>query len=94
MPCDVDNFTDYNEKNTQLYTAIHEYANAGYSNRKIAEVLHCSRNTVRKYLVGDYEFLCRRNYYSGADQFYDYIIKMLSSGMSRKDIYRNILKKG
>jgi predicted transcriptional regulator len=94
MPCDVDNFTDYNEKSVQLYNAIHEYTDAGYSKREIANMLHCSRNTVRKYLIGDYESLCRRNFYSGADQFYDYIIKMLSSGMSRKDVYRNIIKKG
>lgn len=28
------------------------------------------------------------------DQFYDYIIKELSSGVSRKDVYRNLIQKG
>jgi hypothetical protein len=40
MPCDVDNFTDYNEKSVQLYNAIHEYTDAGYSKREIANMLH------------------------------------------------------
>lgn len=28
------------------------------------------------------------------DQFYDYIVKALTSGISRKDVYRNIIEKG
>jgi predicted transcriptional regulator len=94
MPCDVDNFTDYNEKSVQLYNAIHEYTDAGYSKHAIAKILHCSRNTITKYLMGDYDSLCRKNFYSGMDQFYDYIIKALSAGMSRKDVYRSIIQKG
>ena len=93
-PCIVDNFTEYNETSVQLYHAIHEYAAAGYSNRAIAKKLHCSRNTVCKYLNGDYESLCRRNYRSGMDQFYDYIIKELSAGISRKDVYYRLIRKG
>ncbi len=93
-PCIVDNFTEYNETSVQLYHAIHEYAAAGYSNRAIAKKLHCSRNTVCKYLNGDYESLCRRNYRSGMDQFYDYIIKELSAGISRKDVYYRLIQKG
>ena len=94
MPRIVDNFAEYNEKSVQLYDAVHEYAAAGYSNRAIAKELHCSRNTVRKYLYGDYESLCRRNYRSGLDQFYDYIIKALSAGISRKDVYDKLIQKG
>ena len=82
----MDNFAEYNEKCVQLYHAIHEYAAAGYSKRAIAKELRCSRNTVTKYLYGDYESLCRRNYRSGMDQFYDFIIKELSAGISRKDV--------
>lgn len=47
-----------------------------------------------KYLNGDYEALCRKNFRSGMDQFYDYIIKELASGTSRKDVYRSLLTKG
>lgn len=94
MQGDADNLSDYNEKSIQLYKAIHGYSEAGYSKRAISKMLHCSRNTVTKYLEGDYESLCRKNFRSGMDQFYDYIIKGLSSGISRKDVLRGIIQKG
>ena len=94
MHCDVDKPLDYNEKSVQLYYAIHEYSEAGYSKRAISKMLHCSRNTVTKYLEGDYDSLCRKNFYSGMDQFYDYIIKELSSGVKRKDVFRSLIQKG
>lgn len=90
----MDNITEYNEKSVQLYNSIHEYATAGYSKRAIAQIIHCGRNTVTKYLNGDYESLCRKDFRSGMDQFYDYIIKQLSAGISRKDIYRSLLTMG
>lgn len=93
-PCDVDNFAEYKEKSVQLYNTIHEYAAAGYSKRAIAKIVRCGRNTVTKYLNGDYESLCRKDFRSGMDPFYDYIIKELSSGTSRKDVYRSLLTKG
>lgn len=94
MHCIVDNILDYSKKSVQLYDAIHEHFEAGYSKRAIAKMLHCSRNTVTKYLEGDYDSLCRKNFHSKMDRFYDYIIKELSSGMSRKDVYRNLVQKG
>ena len=93
-PCCVDNVIEYNEKSVQLYKAIYEYDSAGYSKRQIYKMLHCSRNTVTKYLNGDYESLCRKNLRSGMEQFYNHIISELSVGISRKDVYRGLLKKG
>ena len=90
----VDNSIEYNPKSVQLYNNIREYAAAGYSKREIAKILHCGRNTVTKYLNGDYESLCKRDYRSGMDQFYDDIIKELNAGVSRKDVYCHLLKKG
>lgn len=90
----MDNSLDYNEKSVQLYNAVHEYSEAGYSKRAISKMLHCSRNTVTKYLEGDYDSLCRKNFSSGMDHFYDYIIKALSSGVSRKDVFRSLIQKG
>ena len=94
IPDSVDNGAEYNQKRVQLYHTIHEYASAGYSKRKIAQMLHCGRNTVTKYLNGDYGSLCRKDFRSGMDQFYDHIIKELSAGTSRKDVYRSLLTKG
>ena len=56
----VDNSIEYNPKSVQLYNNIQEYATAGYSKREIAKILHCGRNTVTKYLNGDYESLCKK----------------------------------
>ena len=94
MHYDVDKSSDYNPKSAQLYVSIHEYFEAGYSYRAISKLLHCSRNTVTKYLEGNYDSLCRRNFRSGMDQFYNYIIKELSAGVCRKDIYRSLIVKG
>lgn len=93
MHCNVDDLLDYNEKSVQLYNAIQEYSEAGYSKREISKILHCSRNTVAKYLEGDYDSLCHKHFYSGMDQFYGYIIKELSSGVSRKDVLRSLIQK-
>ena len=43
---------------------------------------------------GDFDALCCRELLSGADRYYDYIMKSLASGMIRKDIYREIKKQG
>ena len=94
MPCHVDNFSEYDEKRVQLYNAVQEYNSAGYSKRQIAIMLHCSRNTVTKYLDGNYEALCKKEFPSGMDRFYDYIIKSLRSGISRKDVYLGFVAKG
>lgn len=94
IPDSVDNFAEYNEKSVQLYHAIQEYVVAGYSKREIAKSVHCGRNSVTKYLNGDYESLCCKDFRSGMDQFYDYIMKELSAGTSRKDVYRSLLTRG
>lgn len=60
MARSVDNFKEYNPKSVQLYNNIQEYAEAGYSKREIAKIMHCGRNTVSKYLNSDYESLCRK----------------------------------
>ena len=91
IPDGVDNGAEYNEKSVQLYQAIHEYASVGYSKREIAKVLHCGRNTVAKYLNGDFEVLCRKDFRSGMEPFYDYIIKELSAGIIMKDGNRQII---
>lgn len=94
IPCDVDYFAEYNEKSVQLYHAIHKYNDVGYSKRAIAKMVHCGKNTVTKYQNGDYESLCRKDFRSGMDQFYDHIISERSAGTSRKDVYRDLLTKG
>ncbi|AFA49229.1 transposase [Acetobacterium woodii] len=84
----------YDEKRIQLYNAVKEYISAGFSINQTAKFLHCSRKTVRNYMNGDFDSLCCREPQSCADRYYDYIVKSLSAGMIRKDIYREIIKQG
>lgn len=89
-----DNFLEYDENCIQRYHAIRESFSAGYSKRQIAIMLHCSRNTVNKYVNGEFDALCGKNFRSGMESYYDYVIKSLRAGMSRKDIYRSVVKMG
>jgi len=91
---DVDNFSGFDERCVQLFKSVHEYQSAGFSNRKIAKLLRISRPTVIKYINGDFEALCRKTLRSGMDTYHDYIVKSLKAGMSRKDIYKNVVAMG
>jgi len=90
----VDKFSDFNERCVQLFKSINEYHAAGFSNRKIGKLLGTSRTTVAKYIGGDFESLCKKTIRSGLDEYHDYIVKSLKAGMSRKDIYRNVVAMG
>lgn len=90
----VDNHLEYSERCAQLYFNIKEHLAAGYSKRETAKKLHCSRNTVNKYAEGDYEALCRKVYRSKIDEYYDMIMKSLSAGMSRIDVYQELVAAG
>ena len=67
---------------------------AGYSIRKISRTLKYSRNTISKYLNGDMESVCTPELTSGVDRYRDYIIKALSKGICRSNLYRDLEKQG
>ena len=91
---DVDNFLRFDERLVRIYKSVHELHAAGYSNRKIGGLLGMSRVTVSKYVHGGFESLCRKEFRSNLHIYHDYIVKSLEAGMSRKDIYRNVVTKG
>ncbi len=71
---------------------LHE---TGYSIRKISRTLKCSRNTVSKYLNGDMESVCSKSESAGdMDRYRDYVIKALSRGICRNNVYRDLKKHG
>jgi predicted transcriptional regulator len=104
MPCDVDNFQEKegnvdnfskpDKQRVQIYKSVNELHEAGYSNRKIAKILGMSRTTVIKYVHGEFESLCRKEFRSCLNTYHDYIVKSLQSGMSRKDVFLSIIAKG
>lgn len=93
-PYNVDNFLKLDSKCVKLFESVHELHEAGYSNRKIAKLLGISRNTVPKYIYGDYEALCQKEIRSVMHKYHDYVVKSLQSGMSRKDVYLSVVSKG
>ncbi|MFI3214707.1 MAG: transposase [Eubacteriales bacterium] len=48
----VNNSSEYDPKSVELYQNIQKFLEVGYSFRKIAKLLHHSRNTVKKYAYG------------------------------------------
>ena len=92
--CNVDNFSEFDDKRVQIFNSVHKLHSAGYSNRGIAKLLHIGRPTVVKYANGDFEALCRKTLRSGMDAYHDYIVKSLKAGMSRKGIYSKVIGMG
>ncbi|MBR4000481.1 MAG: helix-turn-helix domain-containing protein, partial [Clostridia bacterium] len=78
----------------ERYLNIMRLYEAGYSIRKISRTLKCSRDTISKYLKGDMESVCTPELTSGVDRYRDYIIKALSKGICRSNIYRDLEKQG
>ena len=78
----------------ERYLNIMRLHEAGYSIRKISRTLKYSRHTISKYLNGDMESVCTPELTSGVDRYRDYIIKALSKGICRSNIYRDLEKQG
>ena len=93
-PCNVDNFSNLDDKCVQLFKSIHELHAVGYSNTQIAKLLRISRNNVPKYIYGEFEALCQKKLRSGMDVYHDYIVKSLKAGISRKDTYNSVVAMG
>lgn len=79
-------------KKKERYQNIMQLYEAGYSIRKISRPLKYTRKTIRKYLSGDMESVCTRELTSGMNHYRDYIIKELSYGTCRSNIYRKLVK--
>jgi len=87
----VDNILRLDEKQVQIYESVNEFHAAGLSNREIAKTLRISRSNVGKYIGGDFMALCQKQFRSGMNIYHDYIVKSLKAGMSRKDLYNNLV---
>lgn len=88
----TDNETFISERKRERYVNIMRLYEAGYSIRKISHTLKYSRNTVSKYINGDMASICTTELTSGVDWYRDYIIKALSQGICRSNIYRELVK--
>ena len=77
------------------YNAIQELKAVGYSQRKIALMLDCSRNTVSKYYDADVEAICQKAHCGSIlDPYYDDIVKSLQSGLNLMDTFNHLVSLG
>ena len=81
----VDNLTTTEEKRLQLIKQIPKLHHSGVSIREITKQLQINRHTVRKYLNGKPEILCRSNKRSSLDKYKSFIIECLQSGNTQME---------
>lgn len=94
MDTNAENFPKIDERRALVFEAVQEYHAAGFSQREIARILRIGRRKVADYINGEMESLCQKEFHSRMDKYHDYIVKSLTSGMSRKDVYNSAIRQG
>ena len=90
----MDNLTEAERKRGQLIEQIQSLYKSGISIREITRITGKNRNTVRKYLHGDPDLLCRSNVRSSLDRYTDFIIKSIQSGLTQSTIAKKLAELG
>lgn len=84
----MDNFTESESEKLELIHKIQELHQEGVSIHKIARITGKNRNTVKKYLEGDPNNLCRNSRHSVLEGYKDFIIKAIKGGQTQTDIVK------
>ena len=90
----MDNLTESEKKRRQLIIQIQELHKEGNPIREIARILGKERNTVKKYLDGDPDILCRSNKHGNIGGYDDLIIKAIENGYTQASITRQLIENG
>lgn len=91
----MDNLTEAEAKRKQLILQIQELHKEGASISEIARIMKKCSESVKKYLEGNPDHLCRSNRSASSLHVYeDYIIQCILDGDTQAAIVRNIEKKG
>ena len=90
----VDNLTATEKKRLQQIKQIQKLHLSGVSIREITKQLQINRHTVRKYLNGKPEILCRSNKRSSLDKYKSFIIECLQSGNTQMETVRKVSEQG
>lgn len=75
---------------------VREYISSDHSQRQTAKALRMSEHTIRKYLEGDPEKLCRRNYdcnnkyENSIEPYLDFITGCINDGKYPREIHREL----
>lgn len=90
----MDNLSESEAKRRQLILQIQQFKKEGCSISEISKRTGKERKTVKKYLVGNPDTLCRSNKSGILDEYKDFIIKCLSEGMTQSETSRQLKLKG
>lgn len=90
----MDNLTDAEKKRLNLIIQIQEMYESKVSIREITRRFNVDRRTIRKYIKGDPNILCRSNKRSSLNQYKDFIIECLSEGKTQSETARCVMELG
>ena len=90
----VDNLTVSEQKRRQLITEIQSLHKSGASISEIARITGKDWKTIKKYLDGDPDTLCRSNKHSQLKSCTDTIIKDIEEGLTASAIAKQLQKQG
>ena len=90
----VDNLTESERNRRQLIIEIQTLHKSGASIREIARITNKERKTVKKYLEGDPDNLCRSNKHSQLESCTDNIIKNIQDGLTASTIAKQLQDQG
>ena len=94
MPSIVDNYTESEKKKYDLIIRIQDLYKNNHSIREIAQITGKDRRTVRKFLIGDPDKLCRIKKHSSLDGYTDYIVKEIMEGKTASTIAKQLKESG
>lgn len=90
----VDNYSGTEIKRRKLILEIQSLHKSGASIREIARITGKERKTVKKYIDGDPDILCRSNKRSQLASCTDDIVKSIKGGLTASDISRQLQEQG
>ena len=90
----VDNLSEGETKRRKLIVQIQELYQKGISIHEIALITGKERKTVKKYLEGNPDKLCRSNKHGCLEGYQDFIIKSIQKGLTQSAIARELTSLG
>ena len=90
----VNNLNATEQKRLGMILQIQEFHKEGHSLRAIAKRMNKGRDTIRKYVTGDPEKLCRSTKYSNIAPYRNFIIDSLKNGLSQSVIAQKLKELG
>lgn len=90
----VDNLSEKEKKRRNLIEQIQALHKDGFSVQEISQITGKNRKTVKKYLEGDPNKLCRSNVHGSLERYTDFIIKSIQSGLTQSAIARKLADLG